>query len=321
MDMAKDEYVLFSGSSHPELSDRVAKFLGRPLGKIERSTFSCGEKYIALEETVRGKEIFIVQTCRDQFVNEDFMELFLMCDAARLSLAEKIHVVIPHFGYARQDKIHGAREPISAKLMANLVVKSGADHVITFQLHSDQERGFFEVPVDNLTLEKTFADYFKNKKLGKVVVVAPDTGATKNAKRLAERLGAEIAILHKTRPAHNKSVVMHVIGDVKGKTCIIYDDMVDTGGTAMNARQALVDHGAKKEVYFCATHGLLSGNASKRMAMAGFKEVVLTDTIPLSKEKKFGGLVQISVAPLLAEVISRVVNKKSVSNLYQESLK
>jgi ribose-phosphate pyrophosphokinase len=319
--MAKDGYVLFSGSSHPELSERVAKILHRPLGKIKRSTFSCGEKYIALEETVRGRDVFIIQTCRDQFVNEDFMELFLICNAARLSLAEKIHVVIPHFGYARQDKVHGAREPISAKLMADLVVKGGADHVITFQLHADQERGFFDIPVDDLTIEKNFADYFREKKLGKVVIVAPDTGGTKNAKRLAGRLGAEIAILHKTRPAHNQSVVLHVIGDVKGKTCIIYDDMVDTGGTAMNARKALVDHGAKKEVYFCATHGLLSGSASKRMAKAGFREVVLTDTLPISPEKKFKGLVQVSIAPLLAEVISRVVARKSVSNLYQEPLK
>lgn len=315
--MAKNGFVLFSGSSHPELSGKVAKILGQSLGKIKRSTFSSGEKYIALEETVRGKEVFILQTCRDQWVNEDFMELFLMCNAARLSLADKIHVVIPYFGYARQDKVHGAREPISAKVMADLVVKSGADHVITLQLHADQERGFFDVPVDELTLEKNSADYLKAKKLGKLVVVAPDTGATKNAKRLAGRLGADIAILHKTRPAHNQSVVMHVIGDVKDKTCVIYDDMVDTGGTAMNARKALVEHGAKKEVYFCATHGILSGSASKNMAKAGFKEVVLTDSLPIAPEKKFKGLVQRSIAPLLAEVISRVVEKKSVSNLYQ----
>lgn len=319
--MAKNEFVLFSGSSHPELGEKVAKILSQPLGRIKRSTFSCGEKYIALDETVRGKEVFILQTCRDQLTNEDFMELFLICNAARLSLAEKIHVVIPHFGYARQDKVHGAREPISAKLMADLVVKSGADHVITFQLHADQERGFFDIPVDSLTLEKNFADYLKAKKLKNVMIVAPDIGATKNAKRLAGHLGAEIAILHKTRPSHNKSAVMHVIGEVKGKTCIIYDDMIDTGGTAINAHRALVDHGAKKEVYFCATHGLLSGSASKSMAKAGFKEVILTDTLPISPEKRFKGLVQISIAPLLAEVISRVVAKKSVSNLYQKPLK
>jgi len=314
--MEQKKFTVFSGSSHPELANEVAKALKRPLGKIKLSTFSCGEKYVALEETVRGEEVFIIQTCTDQNVDKDFMELFLMCDAARLAFASKIHVIIPYFGYARQDKVHKPREPISAKLMADLLVKSGADHVVTLQLHTDQTQGFFDVPVDNLYVHRMFAQYFKKKNLKDVVVVSPDAGGAKNAKKFADELGAPIAILHKTRPEHNVSAVTHVVGDVENKTCIIYDDMIDTGGSMVNAKAALIKHKAKKDVYLCATHAVFSGEACKKLGDAGFKEVAMTNSLPITKNKQFKGLKQISIAPLLANVIESVIGHKSVSSLF-----
>ncbi len=314
--MAETKYTIFSGSSHPELTKELARALKKKPGEIKLSTFSCGEKYVVLEQTVRGQEVFIIQTCRDQLVNEDYMELFLMINAAYLSFATKIHVIIPHFGYARQDKVHVPREPISAKLMADLLVTAGADHVITFELHSDQNQAFFDVPVDNVNVHKLFSSYFKKKKLKNVTVISPDAGGAKNAKRFADDLGAPIAILHKTRPAHNKSAVTHVVGDVKNRTCIIYDDMIDTAGTVANATEALLNAGAKKEMYLCATHPIFSGPAVKRLAKAGFKEVVVANTMPIPREKKFKGLKQISIAPLLADIIASVTHQKSVSKLF-----
>lgn len=313
--MAQTKFKIFAGSSHKDLAREIAKILKMNLGEIKLSEFSCGEKYVALEETVRGQEVFIVQTCGDN-VNDDFMELFLMCNAAKLSFASKVHVIIPNFGYARQDKIHVPREPISAKVMAELLVKSGADHVITVELHADQAQGFFDVPVDNLNVSKLFADYFKKKKLKDIVVVSPDAGGAKNAKKFADELGAPIAILHKSRPAHNESAVTHVVGEVEGKTAIIYDDMVDTAGSVVNAKKALIESGAKKEMYLAATHAIFSGPAQKRLSKAEFKEVVVSDSIAISKEKKFKGLKQISLAPLLAGVIKSVATQKSVSSLY-----
>ena len=314
--MSEAKYTIFSGSSHPELSKELARALKKKPGEIKLSTFSCGEKYVALEQTIRGQEVFILQTCRDQLVNEDYMELFLMVNAAKLSFAEKVHVILPHCGYARQDKVHVPREPISAKVMADLLVTAGADHVITFELHSDQNQAFFDVPVDNVIVHRLFADYFKKKKLKNITVISPDAGGAKNAKRFADDLGAPIAILHKARPEHNKSVVTHVVGDVKGRTCIVYDDMIDTGGSVANAAEALRKQGATKDLYLAATHPIFSGPAIKRLSKAGYKEVVVTNTMPLSKEKKFKGLKQISIAPLLANIISSVTHHKSASKWF-----
>ena len=314
--MAIPKFTIFAGSSHKELAKEVAKALKKPLGKIKLSTFSCGEKYIALEQTVRGQEVFLIQTCRDQYVNEDFMELFLMCNAAKLSFASKVHVIIPNFGYARQDKVHIPREPISAKVMADLLVTSGADNVITFGLHADQTQAFFDIPVDNVNAHKTFADYFRKKKLKNITIISPDAGGAKNAKKFGDDIGAPIAILHKSRPAHNKAAITHVVGDVKDRTCIIYDDMIDTAGTVANAKEALLENGAKKDMYLCATHPIFSGPAKKRLANAGFKEVVVANTMPIPKEKKFKGLKQISIAPLLANIIASITHQKSVSSLY-----
>lgn len=314
--MSEIKYKIIAGSSHPRLAQEVADHLKKPLAQITLSTFSSGEKYAVLGETVRGHEVFIVQTCRDALVNEDYMELFLMCDAAKRSFASRVHVILPYFGYSRQDKVHVPREPISAKLMADLLVASGADHVVTLQLHTDQTQGFFDVPVDNLNMKKAFAQYFADKKLTDVVVISPDAGGAKNAKKFADLLHAPIAILHKARPAHNVSEVMHVVGDVKEKTCIIYDDMIDTGGSMINARRALLKAGAKKEMYLCATHAIFSGRASQNLRKAGFKEVVVTNSLPIPKAKQFHGLKLISVAPLLAAVVESVTHQKSVSNLF-----
>lgn len=314
--MAETKFTIFAGSSHPQLAQEVAKELKKPLGKIKLSTFSCGEKYVALEQTVRGQEVFIIQTCRDQLVNEDYMELFLMINAAKLSFASKVHVIIPHLGYARQDKIHVPREPISAKVMADLLVTAGADHVITFEMHSDQNQAFFDVPVDNVDLNRFFATYFKKKKLKDVTVISPDAGGAKNAKKFGDALGAPIAILHKSRPEHNKSIITHVVGDVKGRTCVIYDDMIDTAGSVANAAEVLKKQGANKDMYLVATHPIFSGYAPKRLAKAGFKEVVVSNTLPISKEKQFKGLKQISIAPLLANVIASITHQKSVSKLF-----
>lgn len=314
--MPEPKFTIFAGSSHPELAKEVAKELKKPLGKIKLSTFSCGEKYVALEQTVRGQEVFIIQTCRDQLVNEDYMELFLMINAAKLSFASKIHVIIPQLGYARQDKVHVPREPISAKVMADLLVTAGADNVITFEMHSDQNQAFFDVPVDNVDLNRFFANYFKKKKLKNVTVISPDAGGAKNAKKFGDALGAPIAILHKSRPEHNKSIITHVVGDVKGRTCVIYDDMIDTAGSVVNAIEALRKQGANKDIYLVATHPIFSGPAPERLAKAGFKEVVVSNTMPIPKEKQFKELKQISIAPLLANVIASITHQKSVSKLF-----
>lgn len=314
--MSSIKFKIFAGSSHPQLAQEISELIGQPLGKIQLKTFSSGEKYIAIDETVRGHEVFLVQTCRAGLVNEDYMELFLMCDTMKRSFASKVHVILPHFGYTRQDKIHKPREPISAKVMADLLVTSGADHVVTVQLHSDQNQGFFDIPVDNLNAHKLFAAKIKEKKLKDIVVVSPDAGGAKNAKKFADILGAPIAILHKTRPEHNVAEITHVVGDVKDKTCVIYDDMIDTGGSVVGAKKALLKHGANKDVYLCAAHGIFSGKAPQNLKDADFKEVIVSNTIPLTKDQKFKGLTQITIAPLLANVIDSVTNQKSVSSLY-----
>jgi ribose-phosphate pyrophosphokinase len=314
--MSSNKFTIFSGSSHPDLAKSIAKAAKKPLGKIKLATFSSGEKYIALEQTVRGQDVFVVQTCRDQMVNDDFMELFLICNTAKQSFAKKVHVIIPHFGYARQDKVHAPREPISAKLMADLLVKSGADNVITFQLHADQAQAFFDVPVDNISVHKLMSDHFKKKKLKNLTVVSPDAGGAKNAKKFADALGATIAILHKARPAHNKAVMTHVVGDVKGRNCIIYDDMVDTGGSVVAAKEALINAGANKGVFLASTHAIFSGPAPKRLGEAGFREVVVTDSLPLTKEKQFKSLKVLPIGPLIGEVIQSVTHDKSVSSLF-----
>jgi ribose-phosphate pyrophosphokinase len=306
---------IYSGSSHPALAQEIAKHLHLKVSEMTLTRFACNEVYARPEQTVRGTDVYIVQTATSR-VNEDLMELFIIIDAMKRSFAHNIHVVMPHFGYARQDRVATPREPISAKVVADLIGAAGADHVITMNLHSDQAQGFFNFPVDNISTKNLFVDYFRKKKIKDLMVVAPDTGATKNAKRFADMLGVDLAILHKVRTAHNVSEVTQVIGDVMDRTCLIYDDMVDTGGTVVNGREALLKKGANKDVYLAATHPVFSDPCVSRLKTANFKEVVVTNSIPLPKEKHFQGLTVLSIAPLLAKAVENVHKAKSVSSVF-----
>ncbi len=305
---------IFGGSSHPQLTQDVCRQLGVKPGQLKIERFACGEKYVQIGESVRGCNCFVVQTATGN-VNEDLIELFLIIDALKRSLAKYIHVVIPHFGYARQDKITDPREPISAKLMAGLIEHAGAKHVITLDLHSAQTQAFFEKPVDNLTAKKLFLDYFAKKKLKNTVVVSPDAGGAKNAEKFAKQLGASLAILHKTRPAHNVVEIHHIIGEVAGKTAIIFDDMVDTAGSVAAAAKVLKKNGAK-DIYLAATHAVLSGPAIERLNKAGFKEIVFTDSIPQDLQK-LKHVKILSIADLLAQTIKGIHQGRSVSQLWE----
>ena len=304
----RHDFKLFAGSSHPELAERIARSFDRPLGGTELKSFSCSEQYVALMETVRDQIAFLIQTCREGYVDTDYMQLFLMSNAAVNAYSKKRVAVVPHFGYARQDKIHKKREPISARMIADTMEANGIDHLITCQLHSDQKQGFFKIPVDHVKAHALFAEYFRKKQLKNLAVVSTDAGGVKNAKELADLLNAELAILHKERPRHNESVITQVVGNVKGKTCIVYDDMIDTAGSVSGARKALANHGANPEVYLAATHPIFSEPAVERLREAHFKEVVVSDTLPLGPEKQFEGLKQISIAPLITEKIIKIVN-------------
>ena len=310
--MPNNPIKLFSGTSHPQLAAAIAKELGVELSEMQISRFACDEIYAKPAKTVRGADVFLVQTATDH-VNEDYMELFIMIDSLKRSFAGEIHVIIPHYGYARQDRVASPRESISAKLMADLIAAAGADHVVLMHCHSDQTQGFFPFPVDNLNSRKLFADYLKKKKLKDPVVVAPDAGAAKEAGRLARMLDMPLAVLTKERPDFNVAEVTSVVGDVEGKTCIIYDDMIDTAGSVCAAHKALLEHGANPDVYLVATHPVLSGPAVVRFKKTGFKEVIVTDSIPVTPEKKFKGLKILTIAPLLARVIRSVHGKKSVT--------
>lgn len=303
---------IFSGTSHPELAMEIAKALGLPLSEMKISRFACGEIYAKPTETVRGTDVFVVQTGSEN-VNEDLMELFIMLDSLKRSFAGRIHVVMPHYGYARQDRVATPREPISAKLVADLISTAGADHLITMKLHSDQEQGFFNFPVDNVNTERLFANYFLKKNLKNVVVVSPDAGGAKDAKKFADLIGADLAIIHKNRPEHNKSEVMHVVGKVEGKTCVLYDDLIDTAGSVTAALKALRSMKANKDIYLAATHPVFSDPATERFKEAGFKEVVVSNSIPIADRKMFKGLKVLSVAPMLAKIIKNVHEARSVT--------
>ena len=310
--MALKNLKIFSGSSHPELALGIAKELKLPISKMSISKFACGEIYAKPDDSVRGADVFLIQTCTGK-VNEDYMELFIMIDALKRSFARSVHVVIPHYGYARQDRVASPREPISAKVMANLISAAGADHVISIHFHSDQTQGFFPFPMDNLHTRNLFADVLKKKKFKDPVIVAPDAGAAKEAGRLAAQLDFPLAILTKKRPKFNVAEVTAVVGDVEGKTCILLDDMVDTAGSVCAAHEALLNAGANKDIYLVSTHAVFSGPAVERLKKTQFKEVIVTDTIPLPKEKHFKGLSVISVAPMLARVIRSVHEARSVT--------
>jgi ribose-phosphate pyrophosphokinase len=306
---------LFSGSSHPRLAAALAKELKVDLGKVTLKAFSNGERYVRFEDSIRGKDVYILQTGTLN-PNEDLAEIFLLCQAAKLSFAKTVHVVMPHFPYARQDRVAAPREPISAKLIAHLLEESGADHVITMHLHSDQIQGFFSIPVDVLDARPIFAEYLRKKNLKDFVIVAPDIGSAKDAKKFADLVGAELAILHKSRPGHHKAEILEVVGDVKDKTCVIVDDMIDTASTLAAARGELLKRGARKDVYAMATHAIFSGPAVERLKKARFKEIVVSDSLPL-KARLIPGLTILPIAPMLAEVIGHMQRGESVTAIYR----
>jgi len=312
---ANSELRVFSGSTHPQLTEDIEKFLKINPGQIKKSKFSGGETYARILENVRGQSTVVVQTCTHN-VNDDLMELFIIVDALKRASAKSITAVLPHFGYARQDKKSASREPISARLIADLLTRSGIDRVITMDLHSDQIQGFFDIPLDHLTATPLLANYIKSKKLKDVVVVAPDLGRAKTSKKLGDRIGAKLAVIHKTRPEHQKADVLHVVGDVKGKTVVLVDDMIDTAGTATRGVETLRSLGCNQEIYFVATHGILSGPAIDRIKQAKFKEVVITDTIPLPKEKKLSEIKVLSTADVFGEAIRRNYKNQSISSLF-----
>lgn len=314
MNFAKAKLKIFTGNAHPALAQEIADYIGVPLGSSKVDRFSDGEISLTISESVRGSDSYVIQpTCYP--VNEHLMELLIMVDALRRASARRITAVIPYYGYARQERKNRARDPISAKLVANLIVAAGARRVIAMDLHAGAIQGFFDIPVDHLLGMPILGEYYKQKGLTDVVLVSPDLGGVTRTRDLAEYLGAEIAILEKRRPAPNVAKIMNLIGDVKGKTVIMTDDLIDTAGTITLGAEALMNRGAK-EVYACCTHPVLSGPAIERIQNSCLKEVVVTNTIPLSEEKQIDKIKVLSVAPLLGEAIRRINSDVSVSALF-----
>ena len=317
------EVKIFSGSAHKQFAENVCVNLGVPLSASKLFRFSDGEIGVSIEESVRGADVYVVQpTCEP--ANEHLIELLIIVDALKRASAYRFNLVMPYFGYARQDRKTRSREPITAKLVANLLEKAGADRVISADLHAGQIQGFFDIPVDHLTGGPLLASYFKRvlqkeAEAGLVSVVSPDIGGVVRARKFAEQIGnADLAIVDKRRSHEvaNTCEVMEIIGNVEGKTAILVDDIIDTAGTMVKAAEALMERGAK-EVYACATHGVLSGPAIDRLKSSCIKEVVLTDTIPLAEEKKFEKVKVFPIAPLFAEALRRIHSEHSVSILFR----
>ncbi len=305
---------IFSGNANPKLAEEIAGHLGTSPGKITVGSFSNGEIQVNINESVRGADIFVVQPTSTP-VNNHLMELLVMIDAFRRASADRITAVIPFYGYARQDRKTRPREPITAKLVANLLTSAGADRILTMDLHAGQIQGFFDIPMDHLSGVPILAEYFAKKGLEDVVVVSPDLGGVTRARDFAERLQVPIAIVDKRRPEPNVAEVMNIVGKVGGKNIIIIDDMIDTGGTLVLGAQALRDRGAKK-IFACCTHPVLSGPAIERIDKSIIDEVVVTNTIPLSGHQKSPKITVLSVASLLADTISRIHEDLSVSELF-----
>ncbi|WP_445291173.1 ribose-phosphate diphosphokinase [Bacillus cereus] len=305
---------VFSLNSNKELAEQIAKHIGVGLGKCSVDRFSDGEVQINIEESIRGCDVFIIQSTSFP-VNEHIMELLIMIDALKRASAKTINIVIPYYGYARQDRKARSREPITSKLVANLLETAGATRVITLDLHAPQIQGFFDIPIDHLMGVPILSDYFETKSLKDIVIVSPDHGGVTRARKMADRLKAPIAIIDKRRPRPNVSEVMNIIGNIEGKTAILIDDIIDTAGTITLAANALVENGAS-EVYACCTHPVLSGPAIERIQNSNIKELVVTNSIVLPEEKKIDKVHELSVAPLIGEAIIRVYEEESVSVLF-----
>ncbi|HEY4554016.1 MAG TPA: ribose-phosphate diphosphokinase [Bacillaceae bacterium] len=307
---------IFSLNSNRALAHEIAKVVGVELGKCSVNQFSDGEIQINIEESIRGCDVYIIQSTSSP-VNHNLMELLIMIDALKRASAKTINIVIPYYGYARQDRKARAREPITAKLVANLIETAGATRVITLDLHAPQIQGFFDIPIDHLMGVPILGDYFKQKNINRedVVIVSPDHGGVTRARKLADRLKAPIAIIDKRRPRPNVAEVMNIVGNVDGKIAILIDDIIDTAGTITLAANALTESGAK-EVYACCTHPVLSGPAIERIENSNIKELVVTNSIDLPEEKKISKIKELSVAPLIGEAIIRVHENQSVSTLF-----
>lgn len=319
MNLHGKDIKIFSANSNKPVALGMATVLGLPLGKSEVSAFADGEISCSIGESVRGSDVFVVQsTCKP--VNDHIMELLIMIDAFKRASAGRITAVIPYFGYARQDRKAKARDPISAKLVADIITAAGADRVLTMDLHAPQIQGFFNIPVDHLLGSPLLVPFFCKKFVGEdkrdVVVVSPDLGSVTRARRFAEKFDAPLAIIDKRRPKANVSEVMNIIGDVRDKKVILVDDMIDTAGTLCQAAKALVDVGGAKEVYACATHGVLSDPAIERIAASPIRELVLLDTIQLEEKAHIPKITQLSIAPVFAEAIERIYEDKPVSPLF-----
>ena len=304
-----------AGTSHPELAQKIARSLRLPLTPVKIKKFLNGEVYVRIGENVRGMDVFLLQTFGDN-VNDSLIELLIMMDALKRSSVGRINVLCPNLAYSRQDRKAQSHEPITAKMVADLITGAGADRLITVDLHASQIQGFYNIPVDHLMGYPLIAKYIQKRKYRDLVIVAPDIGAAKRTHKMADLLGTEIAIVDKIRTEHNKSEVSHLVGDVKGKTAVLIDDIVDGGGSLCGAIEALKEFGAKK-IVAGATHALLNGDAVKKIEESPVDEVIFLDTVPIPKEKQFSRMKIVSLAPLLAKIIKRIHTEKSLGALFK----
>ena len=314
MSLPENRLKVFSGNANKGLAEEIARYLGTNLGHAVVGRFSDGEIFVRIDESVRGVDTYVIQSTSSS-ANENLMELLIMLDAMKRASAGRITAVVPYYGYARQDRKARARDPITAKLVADILTIAGAHRVLTMDLHAGQIQGFFDIPVDHLPAVPIIADYFMQKDLGDIVVVSPDHGGVVRARALADRLKSTIAIIDKRRPEPNVSEVMNIIGSVKNRTVIMIDDIIDTAGTITLGAQSLMDKGAK-EIYACCTHPVLSGPAIQRLEASCIKELVVTNTIALPEEKLIGKIKILSVAPLIGESILRIHENLSVSRVF-----
>jgi len=314
MSTSRQRLKIFTANANPKLAEEIAEYLGVSLGASQVKRFSDGEIRVMIDESVRGADVYIIQpTCNP--VNDNLMELLIMIDAMRRASAKRITAVVPYYGYARQERKARSRDPISAKLVANLITAAGARRVLAMDLHANAIQGFFDIPVDHLRVVPIIAEYFLKKNLEDVVVVSPDLGGVTRARDLAHRIGADIAIIDKRRPKANVAEIMNIIGNVQGKNVIMIDDIIDTAGTITQGAAALKEQGAK-DVYICCTHPVLSGQAITRLEESEVKEVLVTNTIPLPEEKRIPKIKVLSVAPLLGEAIIRIHEDLPLSKLF-----
>ena len=313
--MNPERIKIFTGNANPALTQEICDYLGLPLGMSAMKTFSDGEIYLQIQENVRGADVFVVQpTCKP--VDRNLMELLLTIDALNRASADRITAVLPYYGYARQDRKDKPRVPISAKLIAELLETAGADRVLCLDLHAAQIQGFFDIPVDHLFATPVMIDYLKSMQTPEMMVISPDAGGVERARAFAKRLNVQLAIIDKRREEANVAEVMHIIGDVEGRDCLIVDDLIDTGGTLVKGAEALLNAGAAS-VRACATHAVLSPPCVQRIEASGIKEVGLTNSIPLSEEGRNSSRIRtLSVAPLLAQAIRSIHEETSVSTLF-----